>query len=192
MQLPTTLIARYRRLFRFYDRDGNGLHSLAGDFKPVAESLNARWGERLTPVPHLLQVLLDTYAHENSRRDSDASGSVDLQEFIASHGRVLAAFRSMPEQARRFIDRAAGGFFDVLDLDGDGVLELADVQVFAAAYGHPVEGIAANLDAMLAELGLPPGRLPRQAFLTLVEQYWFDPSPTVPGRLLFDGIPLPE
>jgi hypothetical protein len=32
--------------------------------------------------------------------------------------------------------------------------------------------------------------LPRQAFLLLVEQFWFDPSPTTPGRRLFDGVPL--
>ena len=43
---------------------------------------------------------------------------------------------------------------------------------------------------MLAELNLPPGRLPRQAFLLLVEQFWFDPSPAAPGRRLFDGVPL--
>ncbi len=43
---------------------------------------------------------------------------------------------------------------------------------------------------MLAALGLPHGRLPRQAFLTLVEQYWFDPSPEAPGRHLFDGVDL--
>ena len=188
MQIPAALVERYMRLFRFEDRDGDGLHSVAGDFLPVAESLHARWGERRTPVPNLLQVLKDTYAHENSRRDADGNGSVDLQEFIASHVRVLEAFRATPERARRFIDQAAGGFFDVLDLDGDGFLQLEDVQAFAAAYGHPVEGIAANLDGMLAELGLPPGQLPRQAFLTLVEQYWFDPSPSVPGRRLFDGV----
>lgn len=191
MQIPQPLVVRYRRLFRFYDRDGDGLHTLAGDFTPVAERINARWGDRPTPFPNLLQLLLDTYAHENSRRDSDHSGSVDLLEFVASHGRVLAAFLASPEPARSFIDRAAGGFFDLLDLDADGVLELADLQAFASAYDHPVEGIAANLDAMLAELQLPPGRLPRAAFLTLVEQYWFDPSPDVPGRRLFDGMGLP-
>ena len=97
--------------------------------------------------------LLDTYTHENARRDTDSSGSVDLQEFIDSHGPVVAAFRSLPEQGRLFIERAAGGFFDLLDLDSDGVLQLADLEAFAAAYGHPVAGIAANLDAMLDDLG---------------------------------------
>ena len=134
MQLPSVLSARYRRLFRFYDRNGDGVHSLAGDFIPVAHSIHARWGERPTPVPQLLQVLLDTYTHENDRRDADSSGSVDLQEFIDSHGRVLAAFRSLPVQGRLFVERAAGGFFDLLDLDGDGVLQLADLEAFAAAY----------------------------------------------------------
>jgi len=55
----------------------------------------------------------------------------------------MEAFQAQPEEARRFIERAAGGFFDVLNLNSDAV------------------------------------------FLELVEQFWFDPSPTAPGRLLF-------
>jgi hypothetical protein len=35
---------------------------------------------------------------------------------------------------------------------------------------------------MLAAFDLPPDRLPRKVFLNLVRQFWFDPSPTVPGR----------
>ncbi|MFZ9463496.1 MAG: EF-hand domain-containing protein, partial [Vulcanococcus sp.] len=89
-------MARYTRLFRFYDRDGDGVHTLSGDFTPVAERINARWGDRSTPSPNLLQLLLDTYAHENSRRDSDGSGSGDRKEFIDSPGRVLTAFLASP------------------------------------------------------------------------------------------------
>ena len=78
------------------------------------------------------------------------------------------------------------------DQSHDGQLDLDDLVAFAAAYGHPILGIAANLDRMLAGLGLPPGRLPRAAFLTLVEQYWFDPSPEAHGSHLFDGVGLAE
>ncbi|MCT0226364.1 EF-hand domain-containing protein [Synechococcus sp. CS-1328] len=190
--LPAQLIRRYLRLFAFYDRDGDGRHTLRGDFDPVAAQLAKRWQGRCTPSPNLLQLLLDTYRHENSRRDSDQDGQVSQEEFVASHARVLAAFQADPDGARRFIVRSAGGFFDVLDLDGDGMLCLDDLAAFAAAYGHPSDGIAANLDAMLAALGLPAGLLPREAFLTLVEQYWFDPSPEAPGSHLFDGVGLSE
>ncbi|MFY8148913.1 MAG: EF-hand domain-containing protein [Prochlorococcaceae cyanobacterium] len=188
--LPVELIRRYLRLFSFYDRDGDGRHTLQGDFDPVAQQIAGRWQGRRSPFPDLLQLLLDTYRHENERRDLDHDGQVDRQEFVASHGRVFQAFRRDPEAARRFMAQAAGGFFDVLDLDGDGLLRLDDLAAFAAAYGHSTDGIAANLNAMLAALQLPPGQLPRPAFLTLVEQYWFDPSPEAPGRLLFDGLGL--
>jgi len=130
--------------------------------------------------------------HENGRRDQNHDGQVDQAEFVASHGRVFAAFLADPAAARSFVARSAGGFFDVLDIDSDGQLDLDDLVAFAAAYGHPTTGIAANLERMLAGLGLPPGRLPRDAFLTLVEQYWFDPSPEIPGRHLFDGVGLAE
>ena len=91
-----------------------------------------------------------------------------------------------------FFVEAAGGFFDCLDLDGDGVLELADLAAYAAAYGKPTAGIQANLARMLAAFQLPPDHLPKAVFLELVTQYWFDPSPDVPGRWLFDldfGLP---
>jgi Ca2+-binding EF-hand superfamily protein len=192
MAIPKVLIDRYRRLFRFYDRDGDGLHSLKQDFAPVARSIHARWQGQIPPVAKLLQLLLSTYAHEQQRRDSDGDGLVTLHEFVASHKRVLVAYQANPEDARAFIERAAGGFFDVLDLDRDGILKLSDLEAFATAYGHPVEGIATNLSRMLGELGLPPNQLPRPIFLMLVEQYWFDPSPTVPGRLLFGGLPLED
>lgn len=189
--LPGQLIQRYLRLFAFYDRDGDGRHTLSGDFEPVAARIAARWQGRSTPFPNLLQLLLDTYQHENERRDRDHDGQVNQEEFVASHIRVFVAFMADPNGARRFIARSAGGFFDVLDLDGDGVLDLDDLAAFAAAYGHPTDGIPANVNSMLAALGLRPGRLPREAFLTLVEQYWFDPSQEAPGRHLFDGVGLP-
>lgn len=185
MAIDPVLEARYRQLFRFYDRDGDGVHTLAGDFEPVAHAIAERWGERPTPFPNLLQLLIHTYAHENQRRDGAGTGKVEIGAFVASHGRVLEAYRAQPQEAQAFIERAAGGFFDVLDLDRDGILTVADLQAFAAAYGHPTEEVAANLARMLGELELPPDRLPRGVFLELVGQFWFDPSPTVPGRLLF-------
>lgn len=164
--LPPTLVQRYRQLFRFYDRQGDGELNLDSDFRPAATSLAARWQGRTAPFPDLFGLLMETYRHEQERRDTDRSSAVDEQEFVASHGPVLAAFQRQPEQARAFIARAAGGFFDVLDLDGDGCLQLADLEAYAAAYAKPSAGIAANLRRMLDGLELPPEQ-PREVFLTL-------------------------
>jgi hypothetical protein len=187
---------RFRRLFRFYDVQGDGVLTMERDFRPVSQALAARWGDRPTPVPHLLALLLDTYAHETSRRDLDHNGVVDEQEFVDSHIPVVSAFERLRGQADAFIETAAGGFFNCLDLNGDGVLELADLEAYARAYGKPTDGIRANLARMLAAFNLPPDRLPREVFLTLVTQYWFDPSPDVPGRWLFSftctGEPEPD
>lgn len=176
---------RYRQLFRFYDLQGDGSLSVEGDFQQVAEALAARWQHRNTPFPDMLGLLLGTYAHESERRDLNHDGVVDELEFVDSHAPVVQAFLGMRPQAEAFIARAAGAFFDCLDLDCDGVLEVGDLEAYAAAYRKPTEGIRANLARMLAAFALPPDRLPRQVFLTLVEQYWFDPSPDVPGRWLF-------
>lgn len=186
MQIPQALVERYQRLFRFYDRDRDGSHSLEGDFQPVAQAINARWGERPTPFPDLLGLLLSTYSHEVERRDLDGNGAVNEEEFVASHASVIEAFGRLPQQARAFIAKSAGGFFDCLDLDGDGCLELADLEAYASAFGKPTAGIQANLARMLAAFDLPPDRLPKAVFLELVVQYWFDPSGEAPGRWLFD------
>ena len=186
------LLSRYQQLFRFYDVQGDGKLSLDSDHRQAAEALAARWQGRSVPFPNLLELLIGTYRHETERSDLDGNGEVDLQEFVQSHAAVIQAFADMREKAEAFIARAAGGFFDVLDLDRDGWLQLEDLQAYAAAYGKPIDGIQANLARMLACFQLPPDRLPREVFLTLVTQYWFDPSPDVPGRWLFTLEPAAE
>ena len=186
MTIPLALQQRYRRLFCFYDRSGDGLLTLADDHGPAAEVLAARWQGRETPFPDLLGLLLATYRHEGERRDLDGNGAVDEEEFVASHASVIEAFGRLPEEARAFIAKSAGGFFDCLDLDRDGCLDLADLESYAGAYGLPTAGIQANLTRMLSAFDLPPDRLPKAVFLELVAQYWFDPSDEAPGRWLFD------
>lgn len=183
---------RYRQLFRFYDVEGDGLLTLEGDHLKAAEVLAARWQGGDTPFPNLLQLLTATYRHEMDRRDLDHNGEVDEREFLRSHEPVIEAFAALRQQAEAFIARAAGGFFDCLDLDRDGVLGVADLEAYAAAYGKPIDGIRANLARMLAAFDRPPDHLPRDVFLTLVMQYWFDPSPDVPGRWLFTLDPAAE
>jgi Ca2+-binding EF-hand superfamily protein len=177
---------RYRRLFHFYDANGDGILSVERDFRQVAEAVAARWKSCKAPFPHVLDLLTRTYTLETERRDLNHNGVVDEQEFVASHAPAVSAFTRLRDQAEVFIAKSAGGFFDCLDLDGDGVLDVADLEAYASAYGKPTAGIRANLARMLAAFGLPPDRLPKQVFLTLVSQYWFDPSPDVPGRWLFD------
>jgi len=188
--IPKALEERYRRLFHFYDRNGDGELSLCTDFFPAATGLASRWEGGNPPFPDIFGLLMSTYKHEHLRRDADKSGEVDEEEFVSSHSMVIKAFNRFPGQAKAFIERAAGGFFDVLDLDADGCLVLADLEAYAKAYGKPTAGISANLARMIDELNLPtsipPNQLPRDVFLILVAQYWFDPSPDTPGRLLFN------
>jgi Ca2+-binding EF-hand superfamily protein len=176
---------RYRQLFQFYDANQDGSISLKSDFEEVARTLTSRWQDGPTPFPEMFTLLMATYAHETERRDQDHNGRIDEQEFVDSHEPVLRAFEQTRDQAETFISRAAGGLFDCLDLNQDGILELEDLEAYAIAYGKSIAGIQANLKRMLEAFGLPPDRLPRTVFLTLVTQYWFDPSPDVPGRWLF-------
>ena len=50
---------------------------------------------------------------------------VNEQAFVDSHEEVVSAFARLAVQARIFIAKAAVGFLDCLNLNRDGVLELA-------------------------------------------------------------------
>ncbi len=182
---------RYRRLFHFYDVQGRGYLSLEPSFRQATEAIAARWQGRSNPFPDLLGLLIATYKHEQKCRDLYSRVTVDEASFVQSHAEVIEAFAVRPEDSKKFIERAAGGFFDCLDLNRDGILELDDIEAYAKAYGKATRGVQANLARMLKAFELPPDRLPREIFLTLVTQYWFDPSPSAPGRWLFDFDDVP-
>jgi hypothetical protein len=101
VSLPAELMRRNCRLFSVYDRDGGSRHTMEGDFEPVAVRIARRWQGRPSRFPDLLGMLLDTYRHENGRRDQNHDGTVDGEEFLASHGRLFAAFRAFPQAACR-------------------------------------------------------------------------------------------
>ena len=127
---------------------------------------------------------------------ADARGVSDIQFGQSLAGDVLEsavlAFETsvvdfLPERDRRAVLRQL--------IDGNRAAQKQAVMRIQNAIrdGLIEQGISeqmATLDQMLAALGLPPGRLPRQAFLTLVEPYGFNPSPEAPGRHLFDGVGL--
>jgi hypothetical protein len=136
-------------LFCFYDVQGDGSLSVESDFREVSEALASRWHNRSTPFLDMVGLLLGIYTHETERRDLNHNGVVDEQEFVESYAPVVQAFAQMRPQAEAFIVRAAGGFFDCLDLDRDGVLDVVDLEAYAAAYRKPTAGIRANLARML-------------------------------------------
>ena len=70
---------RYRRLFWFYDRQGEGVINMEGDFRQAAETLAARWQNFRAPFHNILELLIATYQHETERRDLNQDGVVNEQ-----------------------------------------------------------------------------------------------------------------
>lgn len=93
--------------------------------------------------------------HAGSTAETVRGAGCPQQATHFTHGPVFSAFQRFPDRARTFIERAAGGLFDVLDLDADGCLHLEDLEAYASAYGKPTAGIATNLARMLDGLNLP-------------------------------------
>ena len=81
------------------------------------------------------------------------------QAFVESHEEVVSAFARLPVQARIFIARPAFGFLDCLNLNRDGVLELAMAAARAEGEGSVASAIqcAARMNvAGLDDLYEPP------------------------------------
>ena len=106
-EMDPELQRRYRRLFRFYDRQGDGVINMEGDFRQAAETLAARRQNRSAPFPNILELLIATYQHETERRDLNHDGVMNEQEFVDSHGPVVSAFARLPVAPARFsaVDR---------------------------------------------------------------------------------------
>lgn len=100
VSLPAELMRRYRRLLGFYDRDGDGRHTLEGDFQPVAVRIARRWQGRPSRFPDLLGLLLDTYRHEAAAGLSDAGGAV-LVRSLAGGPRPPSVRRGGPGDGLR-------------------------------------------------------------------------------------------
>ena len=79
VNMEPELQRRYRCLFWFYDRQGDGVIYMEGDFRQAAETLAARWQNRSTPFPNILELLIAIYQHETERRDLNHDGVVNEQ-----------------------------------------------------------------------------------------------------------------
>lgn len=184
--LPESLAQRFQRLFRFMDRNGDGLLDYEADLLVVAQRFAERKFAPGTPgYENLLQLLAQTYTWENSRRDLNHDGHVTLEEFVTSHAGVVQMMASHPEESIAFIARAAGGFFDILDTDNDGFLTVTDVQDYAEAYGKGGAWVSENFQQLIAGTETASQGMAKAQFLELVRQYWFEPDNTWPGAYLF-------
>jgi Ca2+-binding EF-hand superfamily protein len=158
--LHPNLFQRFQRLFQFLDRNNDGFVEYKTDLLPVAEQLASRkFKEGTAEYLALFKLLSETYQWENSRRDRNHDGKVTMEEFVPGHEHIVEQMAANPDAGLDFIAKAAGGFFDVLDLDGDGYLSLMDVQAYAHAYGKEGEWVAENFNQLInhqAEQDPPP------------------------------------
>ncbi len=186
MTLPESLRQRFQRLFRFMDRNQDGRLDYQADLLVVAKMFAGRkYAEGTPEYEALFQLLAQTYAWENSRRDLNHDGHVTPEEFVESHAGVVQMMVTNPEAGLAFIAKAAGGFFDILDTDGDGFLSVTDVEDYAAAYGKSGAWVATNFQQLIASSTTAAQGMAKAEFLELVRQYWFDPDDTQAGAKLF-------
>lgn len=197
--LPESLSKRLLRLFQFMDRNGDGVVEYEADLVEVAQRIAQRkFPATTSDYQELFDLLTRTYDWENSRRDLNRDGKVTPEEFLEGHRRLAKLMAAFPAEGVAFIAKSAGGFFDILDLDGDGYLVLADVQAYADAYCKGGDWVATNFTHLLAS-GVAAGAATPEApaegmskaqFLELVRQFWFEPEDNLPGSQLFG--PSPE
>ncbi|WP_239651668.1 EF-hand domain-containing protein [Neosynechococcus sphagnicola] len=171
------------------DRNSDGVVEYETDLLEVAKLIAQRKFPEATPdYQELFDLLARTYNWENTRRDLDHDGKVTPNEFIQGHEQLAKQMAAHPSEGIAFIAKAAGGFFDILDLDGDGYLSLADVQDYADAYCKGGDWVAANFTQLLDSAAAGDAStlgMSKALFLELVRQFWFESDQTLPGSHLF-------
>lgn len=109
--------------------------------------------------------------------------------FVQGHTAVVALMSSHPQAGIAFTEQTTGGFFDILDSDGDGYLTALDVQNDAEACGKGAPWVVTNFQHLLGNSETAGLGMSKAEFLELVRQYWFEPDDSLPGAYLF-GHPI--
>lgn len=167
------------RYFRVYDVDEDGRVG-PSDFARVVENVRMLHGLDEKSAGH--RSIEDGYANRwdqiHASADTDGDGGIDLQEWLAYWGSVIADDERYEEE----VTTMGARFFSVFDTDED---EVIGADEFCNFFG--VFGLSASLARQIfLELDVNgDGVMNREEFLGLGREFFRADDPAAPGNLLF-------
>lgn len=169
---------KWTRLFHVYDADGNGVVEKT-DFETIFQ--NVAVARNLTPGSPEYQKLhakfMEDWEYLQKDVDKNNNGQIDIQEWL-EHGEHRI---NSPEMYQTVID-LANQMFELLDLDGNGVISLAEYKTVLQSW-RVSEDVAAENFPKLDLNG--DGAINKDEFVELVRQFHTSDDPDSPGNFFF-------
>ncbi|WP_030772476.1 EF-hand domain-containing protein [Streptomyces sp. NRRL F-2664] len=174
---------KYAQWFRGADVDGDGfitqkdVRLMSGRYIAARDTApDSATGRRLT------EAMDDFWAHVIAPMDQDGDGKVDLREMTEGFKRALTDRALAPQQTGPATDL----FFDLADLNADGVIDQAEFQqMFGRVADVPGEDCAAVF-AALDRNG--SGGLDRAEFHQALQEFFYGTDPDAPATHLFGRV----
>ncbi|WP_026212542.1 EF-hand domain-containing protein [Longispora albida] len=174
---------KYGQWFRGADVDGDGFIT-QDDVRMMSERYIAARGT--APGSSTARQLTDGmdgfWANVIAPMDQDGDGKVDVREMTEGFRRVLTDRAMYPEQ----IAPVTNCFFDLVDLNGDGTISMAEFQqMFDSVAGVSSEDCAAVFTALDHD---GSGALSRAEFHQAVTEFFYGNDPDAPANHLFGKV----
>ncbi len=166
---------KWTRLFQVYDVDGNGTITQE-DFELIFQNLaKFRNLEANTPQSDQLHAkYMEGWELVKKNADKDNDGKVQLEEWL-EHAARLIHDESMYQTIVGFVNQ----LFDLLDLDGNGVITIKEYKTILSSW-HVSEDLAAETFPKLDLNG--DGHISKEEFMELARQFHASDDPQAPGN----------
>ncbi|NET41711.1 EF-hand domain-containing protein [Okeania sp. SIO2B3] len=169
---------KWIRLFQVYDANGNGVvekEDFEAIFQNVAKARNLTQG---TPeYDRLHGKFMEDWEHLRKDADKNNNGKVELAEWLEHGERRI----NNSDMYQTVID-LANQIFELLDLNGNGVISVEEYRTFFQSWRIPEE-LAVEVFPKLDLNG--DGGITKDEFVVLVQQFHQSDDPDAPGNLFF-------
>ena len=171
-------VRKWTRLFQVYDANGNGTVE-QDDFEQIFQ--NVAKERSLTPgtseYEQLYAKFMEDWEHLRKDADKNNDGKVDLGEWLEHGDRRI----NSPDMYQ-INQNIANYVFDLLDLNGNGIISLEEYKIIYRSWRIPEE-IAEDIFPKLDLNG--DGGISKDEFVELLRQFHASDDPDAPGNFFF-------
>ncbi len=171
------------KVFHLLDFNKDGFLERS-DFELIARNIaNIRgWHAESSEYAHILAKYAAIWTVLYAPLDQNGDGKVSLDEYLAVAATYVGEVEEIQEHKGGIVAETARSLFDILDLDGNGVIGLEEYRTILKVFGKG-ENLA---DEVFPRLDLNgDGRISRTEFAQLVREYFAGDDRQAPGNWLF-------
>ena len=183
MPLSEIQIRKLTNLFNAFDVNKDGLAERADHLAIVDRACSIRGFAPGTPSHGELHAkLLPIWEMLERHADTDGDRAVDLKSWLKYFDAVIDG---PPEGMTGAIAAGVGNVLDMVDLDGDGRLNLSEYRALLRVYGINEEHAAQTFPRLDLD---KDGFISRDEMLELFRQWFTSSDPAAPGNQLWGPV----